>query len=169
MVLVSSATSQPFCVALSPSVHWHARFLYCCALYNVFFLGFRQWRSRTDRVLTLNMNIRLPLFWSTWSPARGQDSATCAGLAHGRDYSNCRASELKLQKCLAIVFPWIVKNTVKQWPLVRVFQPSSTGLFPTLIQPQDWGFSNPHPQDCAENRLVVLDSRFWIHFLLISC
>ena len=37
----------------------------------------------TDRVLTLNMNIRLPLFWSTWSPARGPDSATCAGLAHG--------------------------------------------------------------------------------------
>ena len=128
MVLNPSAASRPFCVALSPSVHWHARFLYCCALYNVFFLGFRQWRSRTDRVLTLNMNIRLPLFWSTWSPARGPDSATCAGLAHGRDYSDCRASELKLQKCLATVYSWIVENTFKQWPTVRIFQPSPTGL-----------------------------------------
>ena len=107
---------RPFCVALSPSVHWHARFLYCCALYNVFFLGFRQWRSRTDRVLTLNMNIRLPLFWSTWSLARGPDSATCAGLAHGRDYSYCRASELKLQKFLATVYSWILEITFKQWP-----------------------------------------------------
>ena len=63
-------------------------------LYNFFFLGFRQWQSSTDRILTLNMNIRLPLFWSTWSQALGLDSATCAGLAHGSDYSNCRASEL---------------------------------------------------------------------------
>ena len=71
---------RPLCVALSRSVHWHVRFWNCCALYKFFFLGFRQRRSRADRVLTLNMNIRLSLFWSTWS--RGQDSATCAGLAH---------------------------------------------------------------------------------------
>ena len=61
--------------------------------YSIFFLffGFSQWRSRAGKVLTLNMNIQLPLFWSTWSPARGQDSATSVGLAHGRDYSYCRA------------------------------------------------------------------------------
>ena len=88
----------------------------------------RLWRSRAESVLTLNMNIWLPLLWSTWSWARGPDSATCAGLAHGRDYSYCIASELKLQKYLAIVFPWIVEKTFKQWPTVRVFQPSSTGL-----------------------------------------
>ena len=70
-----SPSAMFYGVALSPSVHWHARFLYCCALYNVFFLGFRQWRSRTDRVLTLNMNIWLPLFWSTWSRALGPDLA----------------------------------------------------------------------------------------------
>ena len=104
-----------------------ALFTLLCSLI-FFFLGFRQWRSRTDRVLTLNMNIRLPLFWSTWSPALGRDSATCAGLAYGRDYSNCRASDLKLQKCLAIVFPWIVENIFKQWPTVRVFLPSPTRL-----------------------------------------
>ena len=39
--------------------------LYCCALYNFVFLGFRQWRSCADRVLTLNMNIQLPLFGVT--------------------------------------------------------------------------------------------------------
>ena len=58
--------------------------LYCCSLSIIFLLasGFCQWRSqaRADRVLTLNMNIRLPL---AKSRARGQDSATCAGLAHG--------------------------------------------------------------------------------------
>ena len=80
-----SAVPQPFCVALSPSVHWDTRFLYCCALNIFLLLGFRQWRSRADKVLTLDMNIRLPLFWSTWSPAQGPDSATCAGLAHGCD------------------------------------------------------------------------------------
>ena len=37
--------------------------LYCCTLYN-FFLGFRQWRSCADRILTLNMHILSPLFWS---------------------------------------------------------------------------------------------------------
>ena len=38
----------------------------------------RQWRSRADRVLTLNMNIQLSLFWSIWSLSRasGPDSAT---------------------------------------------------------------------------------------------
>ena len=71
-----------------------ALFILLQSLY-FFSLGFRQWRSRADRVLTLNMNIQLPLFWSTWSRVRGPDSATCAGLAHGRDYSDCRASELK--------------------------------------------------------------------------
>ena len=63
-VLKPSAVPRPFCVALSPSVHWHLRFLYCCALYNSFFssLGFRQWRSRADRIVNLNTTIRLPLF-----------------------------------------------------------------------------------------------------------
>ena len=45
-------------------------------------LRFRQRKSRADRVLTLNMNILLLLFWSIWSWAIGQDWATCAGLAH---------------------------------------------------------------------------------------
>ena len=58
--------------------------LYCCALscplYFVFSLNASQWRSRVDRVLNLNLNIRLCLFWSIWT--WGPDSPKCAGLAH---------------------------------------------------------------------------------------
>ena len=118
-------------MALSPSGHWHAR-LYCWTLYiNCFFLGFRQWQSPADRVSTLIMNIWLPLpvFWSPWSRTdsdQGPDTATWVGLAHGCDYSYCRASAQKLR--LVLVFPWIVENTWKQGPSVRVFQPSSPRL-----------------------------------------
>ena len=104
------------------------RVLLYCGLSYLFNLGFCQWQSRADRVLTLNMNIQFPLFWSTSSLARGQVSATCAGLAHGRDYSDCRASDQSHKRCLAIVFPWIVENTWKQWPTVRIFQTSSPRL-----------------------------------------
>ena len=93
------------------------------------FLGFHQWQSRADRVLTLNMSIRLPLFWSDWSRAQGPDSATCTGLVHGRDYRNCRAPRSKSHKrCSAHVFPWIVENAWKQGPTARVFQPSQPRL-----------------------------------------
>ena len=38
---------------------------YIAALSLFFFLGFRQWRSRADRVVNLNTIFRLPLFWRT--------------------------------------------------------------------------------------------------------
>ena len=111
-----SAAIRPFCMALSQSVHWYTRFY--VAAFSIIFLLFHQWPSRAqaDRVLTLDMNIRLPLFWSDRSWARCADSAICAGLAHGRDFSECRVSEQKSQRCLAwlaIGFPWTVKNTWK--------------------------------------------------------
>ena len=117
---------------------WHkarqctdTRTFYTAALSIIFFfLGFRQWRSRADRVLTLSMNIRLPLFWSTWSPARSPHSATGAGLAHARDYSNCRASEL---------------NCKSAWPLLFL-ELSKILLDNGLL----WGVFNPHPQDWGE-------------------
>ena len=79
------SASRPFFVALSPDTR---AFILLRSLY-FFFV----WQSRADRALTLNMNIQLPLrlFWSTCSRALGPDSATCAGLAHWRDYSYCRA------------------------------------------------------------------------------
>ena len=78
--------------------------LYCFALYNFLLLGFRQWRSRADRVSALDINVWLPLFWSTWIRARGQDSATCVGLANGRDHSDCRQNYIWQQnKCARAV------------------------------------------------------------------
>ena len=50
-VLKLSVSRWPFCVALSTSVVWHARF-YIAALSIIFFLEFSQWRSRCDRFLT---------------------------------------------------------------------------------------------------------------------
>ena len=93
--------SSEFWNSLQPLSHfvWHwasqstdtRAFMLCCALHN-FFLGYChticQWQSHADSVLTLDMNIWRPLFWSTWSGALGQDSATWAGLAHGCDYSS---------------------------------------------------------------------------------
>ena len=100
-------------------------------------------------VLTLNMNIRLPPFCSTWSRARGPDSATCAGRAHGRAsvYGNRRASELKLQKCLAIVFlelSKILENNGLQW---RFFNPHPPDWWPPQGQAssQLW---NSHQKNC---------------------
>ena len=106
-------------------------------------LGFRQWWSRADRVLTLNINIWLLLFLSTWSGARGQDSATCAGLGHGRDYSDCRASEQNSEKCLAFSFPWIVENT---WKIKATLESFSTP-FPlsALDVEQYWTGAPDHP------------------------
>ena len=62
--------------------------------------------------------------------ARGLDSATCAGLAHGDNYSYCRASELKknCKSAWPVFFLELSKILEKQWPKVRVFQPSSTLL-----------------------------------------
>ena len=51
----------------------------CHAFYNFSFLEYRQWWSRAERNSILNMNIRLPIFWSTWSQALGLDSDTWAG------------------------------------------------------------------------------------------
>ena len=72
-----------FCMALSLSVHWHT-FFYSAALSIIsFFLGFCQWWSCADRILTLNISTWLSLSWSTCSQAKGLDSVQFAGLSHG--------------------------------------------------------------------------------------
>ena len=43
---------------------------YIAALSIIFFLGFRQCWSRSDRVVNLNTTIRPTLFWRTWTRAR---------------------------------------------------------------------------------------------------
>ena len=87
-----------FWILLRAAGHWARHCTDTCAVYiAAISIIFVSWISSVVisrwQGLTLNMNIILPLFWSTWSRARGQDSATC--LAHGRDCSYCRASELK--------------------------------------------------------------------------
>ena len=91
----------------------------------IFFLGFSQWLTWAGRILTLDMNIRLPLSWNTWSQAGGHDLATCAGLVNGCEYSDCslRASEEMSQKCLAHELLKILENK-------RLYQPSPSRLIP---------------------------------------
>ena len=110
-VLKRSATPRPFCVALSPSVHWHVR--YCCALYNFFFLGFRQWQSRTDRVVNLNTTFQLPLFWKTWTRARASTRPNVQAWRMCRDYSYCGALELTDRQVSGFVYSWFLENTEK--------------------------------------------------------
>ena len=75
-----------------------------CALYNFLSRFFFQWWSRADRAFYLNINIRIPLFSSPCSLPTGPDSAKCASLEKGSDYSDCIASEPFRLIRLAIVF-----------------------------------------------------------------
>ena len=70
--------SLAICVSLS--LHWYLHFKIAALSINFLLC---QWKSSTDRVLTLNMYICCLLLWSTWG--RGQDLtlAACAGLEHG--------------------------------------------------------------------------------------
>ena len=96
------------------------------------FLGFRQWLSRADRVLTLYMNIQLLMFWSTWCQARGRGP----WLSHmyvlawrlGVIIAIVEPRRKSHKRCLAHGFPQIVENAWKQGPTVWVFQSS----------PPDW-------------------------------
>ena len=117
-VLKFSAAPWPFCVALSPSVHWYASFLYCCALYSFFFLGFRQWLTRVDRVVNLNATIWIPLFWRIWTLVRAW---TCThvlalrkSLAHMCKAHVCLAQMCKAHVCLAHMCTGV---TSELWPI----------------------------------------------------
>ena len=88
---LASVYSETLCFLLAilngtepDSALTHALFILLCSPY-FFFLGYSQWLSCADRGSTLKINIRLPLFWSTRNRAEGQNSATCAGLAHAHD------------------------------------------------------------------------------------
>ena len=109
-------------LALSPSVQWPACFLYCCTLYNFkfCFLGFRQWRSRTDRVVNYTTNW-LPLFWRTWTQALASTRPHVQAWHMGRDYSYCRASELTDCQVSGFVFSWLLENTEKTKALQETF------------------------------------------------
>ena len=118
-----------FCVALSQSVHWHARF-YIAALSIIFFLGFRQWQSRADRVVNLNTTIRLPLFWRTWTWALASSRPHVLAWHMGRYCSDCRASDSQIS---GFGFPDISKIQKKRRPHKRLFQGSCPWLTQTLV------------------------------------
>ena len=122
----------PFCVALSQSVYWHESFLYCCALYNLFFLGFRQWQSRADRIVNLNATILLPLFWRTWTWA-------LASLAH-----MCWPGTWP--EIISIVEPrgWLTARSVASFFLISRKYRKNKGLV------RD--FSKAHAPGCAKQR-----------------
>ena len=86
-----------------------------------FFLGFRQWRSRAERVVNLNTTIRLPLFWRTWSLARASTRLHVRAWHMSRDYSDCRASELTDSKVSGYVYSWFLEKYSKTEGLVRDF------------------------------------------------
>ena len=107
----------PFCVALSPSVHLHVHVLYCCALCNFFFLGFRQWWSCTDIVVNLNTTIQLP---RTWTLARAH---TCP---HVLAWHMAEIIAIQLQSWLtawwvASFFPDFLKIHKNRRPHKRLF------------------------------------------------
>ena len=108
--------------------------LYCCSLYIFLsFLDFKfhQWRSRADKVVNLiiifrlNTTIRLPLFW-TWTWALASTLAWRMGVIVAVVEPRSKSDKRWLAGNLAHAFPWIVKNTWKQGPIVRVFQPSTS-------------------------------------------
>ena len=112
---------------------------YCCPrdLFPVFEFQVRQWRSRADRVLTLNMNIRLLLFSSTWSlsRARGPDSATMTWRI-GSDYSFYIASEQKR-------LDWLGHSSCDSLNCRKYWKNSGTR----------WGFFNRHSPAQTVSRL----------------
>ena len=82
--------------------------------------------------LTLNLNIQLPLFWSTWSQARGPTLPHVWAWRIGSDYNCCIASKQSRVKWLVIVCPWLVENTEKSMAHINCFPTlvSWTGNYP---------------------------------------
>ena len=77
---------------------------------SLFFLAYRQWRSRADRVVNLNTTIRPPLFWITWTRARARTRPHVRAWYMGRDHSYCRASELTDSQVSGSVYCWFLDS-----------------------------------------------------------
>ena len=136
-LVVKASSSESGDIGSIPAGWWNSRLHLChfawhwdhqCTdtpgfilLHSLFFsLGFRQWQ-----LLTWNLTFTV---WSTWSQARGPDSATFAGVAHQRDYSFCIASEQRWQRRLGHWFSLNYRKYLKK-------------------SGPHWGFFNLHPPD----------------------
>ena len=65
-----------FAVFSGSASQWTDTHIYLAALYNFLLLKTCQWKSHNARILNLNMNISLQLFWGTWSWVWGHESRT---------------------------------------------------------------------------------------------
>ena len=83
--------------------------------------GFNSWH---EHPMSTHVTV-LEHLKTSWSWARGLDSATCAGLAHGRDCSYGIASEKKRQNGLGHYFSMNYRKYLKKWATFwpRVFDP----------------------------------------------
>ena len=126
-----SVAPRPFGVALSLSLDWHERF--CIDVFSIFLSNFvsgdlaltdfkfLRWTSYFHCFETLGSRAWCPN--SAAVSARGQNSATSAGLTHGQWLLRFHSLGVAW-KGLAIVFPWVVENQ----PMLSVCQPSSPRL-----------------------------------------
>ena len=131
----NSAAPGPFCMeALSQSVPWHTRFLYCCTLYNCFFLNFVSGESTGDlaassayRVVNLNTTIWLALWWRTWTWARAHTRHMCrpgTWAEINTDYHSIAIVEPRswpTARSVALFFPDFSKIYKKRGPSKRLF------------------------------------------------
>ena len=127
-------------------MHWHARFYIAARSIYTFF--FCQWQSRADRVLTLNINIRLPLFWSTSSWARTQPHVLAWRMGVIIAIVEPRSKIHK--RCLAHKFSKILEN---KGPWLGVFNPHPPGrLSPSEMTPTLWCYVDSDWAGCPDFR-----------------
>ena len=91
-VLEFSAAPLPFCLALRMSVDWKCA-PYIAVLSIILFSWISSAAITRWKGLTLNLNIQLPLIWSTWSQARGPTLQHVWAWRIGSDYNCCIASK----------------------------------------------------------------------------
>ena len=97
-------------------------FFYLCSLQILFFLGFRQWRSRAESVAESYILTQPSDFHCFGELELGPRQALAhmcwpVAIHKGRDYRNCRASELSNCQVSGLVFSWFTKlsKIQKKW------------------------------------------------------
>ena len=97
-------------------------FFCLCSLQILFFLGFRQWRSRAESVAESYILTQPSDFHCFGELELGPRQALAhmcwpVAIHKGRDYRNCRASELSNCQVSGLVFSWFTKlsKIQKKW------------------------------------------------------
>ena len=98
----------------------------CWALYNFLFLDFVSGdlaQRHADTVVNLNTTTRLPLFWRTWTLARASTCphASVRAWHIGRDYSDCRGSELTDRQVSGFIYSWFLGKYKKTKASKEIF------------------------------------------------